>query len=187
MRKFYTVVILLGLLSFPLMAQDNPKVEVFGGYQYLNIGSTNNGPSSSQGFNGWDASAAFNFAKYLGVEGDFSGSYATIDGVSFKIYTYSGGPVVSAQAGRIKPFAHVLIGGIHLSGSESSNSVSWNGYTVMAGGGLDAKVNRALAVRLVQADWVYYNLGSTTVAGISVPGFSGSKNVRIATGIVFRF
>jgi len=185
MQKFIGIALLLGLLSLPLMAQD--KVEVFGGYQYLNIGSTTNGPSSSQGFNGWDAAAAFKFSRYLGIEGDFSGSYATINGVSYKIYTYSGGPLISAPVCRVKPFAHALIGGIHLSGSESSESVSWDGYTVMAGGGFDVKVNRALAVRLLQADWVYYNFSSTSAQGLSLPGFSGSKNVRIATGIVLRF
>ncbi|MGB9236630.1 MAG: hypothetical protein WCC04_19655, partial [Terriglobales bacterium] len=164
------------------------RVDVFGGYQYLHIGGGNsNGPSTGQGFNGWDANATANVSKYFGIEGDFGGAYATIQGVSFKTYTYAGGPVVFVNADRIKPFAHVLIGGIRLSGSESGVSLTENGYTVVAGGGVDVKANRLIAVRLMQVDWLYYNFSSTTVAGTSVPGFSGKNNVRIATGIVFRF
>ena len=188
MRKLTLVVLVIGFLSLPLMAQGVPKVEVFGGYQYLNIGGGNtNGPTSSEGFSGWDAAVTGKFSKHLGVEGDFGGAYATISGVSFKVYTYTGGPVVFADAGRIKPFVHALFGGIHLSGSESGASISWNGYTAMAGGGVDVKVNPVIGVRLIQADWLYYNFSSTSVSGVSVPGFNGSNNVRVATGIVLRF
>jgi len=186
MRKVFVAVILVGLFSLPLMAQD--KVDVFGGYQYLHIGGGNtNGPTTGQSFNGFDANARFNFAKYAGIEGDFSGSYATVQGVSLKNYTYAGGPVIFLSNGTIKPFAHVLVGGIHLSGSQSGLSVSWNGYTIAAGGGVDVKVDRAIAVRLIQADWLYYNFSSTSAGGVPVPSFSGSNNVRIASGIVFRF
>ena len=188
MRTFLVVVILLGVLALPLMAQDNPKAEVFGGYQYLHIGSNTSGDiNSGQGFNGWDAAATGNLSKYFGVTGDFSGSYATVQGVSFKVYTYGGGPVVFTNAGKIKPFAHVLFGGARLSGSESSVSVSTNGYTVMAGGGLDVGVNRAVAVRLGQFDWIYYHFSGFNVAGTSTGSFSSSNNVRFSAGIVFRF
>ena len=186
MRTFRVVAILLGLLSFPVMAED--RVDVFGGYQYLHIGGGNtNGLTTGQSFNGWDANATFNLTKYFGIEGDFSGDYATIQGVSLKTYTYAGGPVVFANVDRIKPFAHVLIGGMHLSGSQSPYSVAWNGLTVMAGGGVEVKANRVLAVRLIQADWLYYNFSNTSEAGLAIPGFSGKNNVRIATGVVFRF
>jgi hypothetical protein len=179
------------------MAQD--KVEVFGGYQYLHTGTiTIDGqsePNSSQGFNGWDASLRGNLSKYLGVEGDFGGTYATINSnvegfstsVSDHVYTYTGGPVVSAHMGLIKPFAHALFGGIRLSESESGVSISQNGFTMMIGGGVDAKINKMFAVRLIDADWVYYHFGSKTVADVTIPSFSQSNNVRITTGIVVRF
>jgi hypothetical protein len=48
---------------------------------------------------------------------------------------------------------------------------------MMIGGGADAKVTPRLAVRVVQADWVYYRF----------EGVGESKNVRLSTGIVFRF
>ena len=192
--KKSAVLVLFSLLSLPLLAQD--KAEVFGGYQYLHLGNVNvNGstqPGSSQSFNGWDANAAFNFSKYLGVEGDFGGAYASVSSsggpsVNFHVYTYTGGPVVSADMGVIKPFAHVLFGGARLSGSSGGVSVSWNGYTMMVGGGVDARINRVFAFRVAQVDWLYYHFGSQTIAGTPFPSFSGSGNVRIATGIVARF
>ena len=42
--------------------EDNPKVEVFGGYQYLHIGG---------GFNGWNVSVAGNITPHFGIEGNF--------------------------------------------------------------------------------------------------------------------
>jgi len=187
MQKFIICLVAV-LLSAPLVAQNASKGEVFGGYQYLHFGGdTSLGVGSGQGFNGWNAAAAYNFSKYLGVEGDFSGTYANISGVSTHVYTYTGGPVVFANLDRIKPFAHVLFGGTKVGGSESGVSISFNGYTVIAGGGVDAKVNPHLAVRVAQFDWLYYHFGSQTIAGIEVPAVSGSNNMRISTGIVFRF
>ncbi len=195
MRTFLVAVLMLGVLSLPLMAQDNPKVEVFGGYQYLHTGditiSGQSVPNSSQGWNGWDASATGYFNKYFGVQGDFSGSYATISSVSGHVYTYAGGPVVAYREGRVNPFVHALFGGIHLSGSASaegvSASASLNGFTMAFGGGVDVQATKVVSVRLIQADWIYYHFGSTTIDGVAVPSFSQSNNVRIVSGIVFRF
>jgi hypothetical protein len=187
--KKCTLLMVMGLLSLPLMAQS--KLELFGGYQYLHNGDISvNGqsqPGSSQGYNGWDASARFNVAKFIGVEGDFSGSYANVSGVSTHVYTYSGGPVVSARVGGIQPFVHVLFGGTRLTGSESGASLSTNGYNVMFGGGVDAKVNPLLWIRVAQVDWLYSHFSGFNVDGATSPSFSGSANVRIATGIVLHF
>ena len=191
MKKFVVVCMFAALISLPLMAQEHgvPKAEVFGGYQYLHLGSDTSFGStgSGQGFNGWNAAAQVNFSKFAGVEGDFSGTYATVEGVSTHVYTYAGGPVVFAQMNRIKPFAHVLFGGSKLGASESGVSLSWSGYTVLAGGGIDAKVNRSLAVRVAQVDWLYYHFGSKTIAGVQFPTVTGSNNVRISTGLVVGF
>jgi len=189
MSKLTLVLLVLGLLSLPLMAQDYPRVEVFGGYQYLYSGAnTVNGVSvPSQNFNGWDAALTGKLTRDFGVEGDFGGAYATISGVSNHVYTYTGGPIVSLSTGMIRPFAHALVGGIHLTSSEFGVSASQTGLTAMAGGGVDVRVDRAIALRLVQADWLYYRFGSQTVAGVTVPAYSQNNNVRVSTGIVLRF
>ncbi len=188
MKKFALLAI-VAVLCAPLMAQD--KLEIFGGYQYVHVGNITDNASnvsgSGQGYNGWEGAAQFNFNKFLGVEGDFSGVYANIGSFSTHIYTYGGGPVVFFNAGPIKPFVHVLFGGTSLTGSQSSGSLSTSGYTVMAGGGVDAKLNRLLALRVAQVDWVYFHFSGFSVGGNSTPSFTGGNNVRLSTGIVLRF
>jgi hypothetical protein len=182
MKAFLISVVCVGLLSFPLTAQDNPKAEVFGGYQYLHLG----GSGTDVNANGWNASLTGNVNNWLGVTADFSGSYKTINvlgvNVNTKVYSYTGGPVVNLNSGgKFNPFVHALFGGAHVSGSASfegnSGSASDNGFTMMFGGGTDVKLNKAIAYRLFQADWVYYRFS----------GQSESHNVRLSTGIVFRF
>jgi opacity protein-like surface antigen len=173
MRKVVLLIALLGVFSLLAAAEETPKAEVFGGYQFTHI--TVGG--QSENFNGWNASLTGNFNKYFGVAGDFSGSYKTISGVSAKVYTYTFGPVLSLNhEGKLNPFVHALFGGAHVSaGSGSGNST--NGFSMAIGGGADAKVSPHFAVRLIQADWVYYRFS----------GVGESKNVRISTGLVFRF
>lgn len=188
MRKLVVLVVLGMLSSLPLSAQ---VIEVFGGYQYLHSGDISaNGqtvqPLSNQSFNGWNANAAVKLGMFFGLEGDVGGGYTTVSGVGLHTYTYTGGPVVSFKVGPVKPFFHALAGGARFSESQSGASGSWNGLTAMAGGGLDVKANRLMAIRLAQVDWLYFHFGSQTVAGTPFPEFSGSKNVRISTGIVFR-
>jgi hypothetical protein len=200
MRKVVLLIALLGVFSLLAVAEDTPKAEVFGGYQYLHTGDLSSSgqtlSNSGQNWNGWDANATYYFNKHLGVQGDFSGSYATISNfvggggsnVSTHVYTYSGGPVVAVNAGgKVNPFVHALFGGVRLSGSQSGVSASFSGFTTMVGGGVDVKVAPRIAFRLIQADWVYFHFGSSTIAGTPIPSFSASKSVRIATGIVFRF
>jgi hypothetical protein len=188
MRKLAVLVVLGVFSSLPLSAQ---VLEVFGGYQYLHLGDISaNGqtiPGSSQSFNGWNANAAVKLSMFFGLEGDVGGGYTTVSGVGLHTYTYAGGPVISVNVGPVKPFFHALAGGARFSESQSGVSASWNGLTAMAGGGLDVKANRFVAVRLAQVDWLYFHFGSQTIAGTPFPAFSGSKNVRVSSGLVLRF
>jgi hypothetical protein len=144
--------IVVALLSFPMMAQDYPKAEILGGYQYVHLG----GSGTDINANSWNAALTGNLNSWFGVTADFSGAYKTISAIDTKVYSYSGGPVISLNSGgKVNPFVHALFGGAHASASLSGvGSGSANGFTTMAGGGIDVKVNKALAVRLVQADWV---------------------------------
>ena len=179
MAKLVAVFIVLGLFILPVAAQDTPKAEVFGGYQYLRVNVSDSGVSQGFNFNGWNASLTGNFNKWFGVAADFSGAYKTISGVSVKAHTYTFGPVISLnREGTVNPFVHALFGGVRLSANlEGVGSGGTNGFAMLMGGGVDAKVNKNLAIRVLQADWVYYH----------VEGTSQSKNVRLSTGIVLRF
>lgn len=177
MQKFLVLVVFLGLLSLPLMAQDFPKAEVYGGYEYMRLNNIADSGVNVNG-NGWNASLTGNFNRMFGVVGDFGGAYKTISGVDTKVYTYTGGPVVNLNsAGTINPFVHALFGGAHVNASASGEgSASSNGFTMMYGGGVDVKMSKVLALR-GQVDWVYFHFS----------GVSLSNNVRISTGIVLRF
>jgi hypothetical protein len=175
MRKVVLLITSVGLFSLLTVAQETPKAEVFGGYQYtrINVGGT------GFNFNGWNASVTGNVNKYVGVAADFSGAYKSEGGASLKVHSYTFGPVISLNhEGTLNPFVHALFGGANANLSASGlGSSSTNGFAMMMGGGTDAKLSPRLAVRLFQADWVYYRF----------QGVGESKNVRISTGLVFRF
>ena len=190
MLKHLMSFIFASCLALPLIAQDNPKVEAFGGYQFLHAGNVD-GIGDGANANGWNGSAAVNFSKHVGVAADFSGSYNTEDienaHVHFHAYTYTFGPVVSFNSGKyMRFFTHALFGGAHLSPTEcvifggdpsQCGKLSYSGFAMMLGGGADASFNKLVALRVFQADWVY------------LPAQDGghASNVRFSTGLVFRF
>ncbi len=170
-HKYIFVVLLCGLmLTAQAAAQDHPKAEVFGGYQYTHIGGEVNA-------NGWNGAVTGNVNRWFGVTADLSGAYKSIGGVQAKAYTYTFGPTFSARGGRVTPFAHVLFGGFHASAGFQGLSQSTNGFAMIVGGGVDVKVTPHVAIRLIQPDWIMWR----------TQGLTEKKNARVSTGIVFRF
>jgi hypothetical protein len=197
MGRFVTLLVLSIAVAFPLLAQDTPKLEVFGGYQFLHAGNFD-GLGESANTNGWDTSATFNFARHFGAVADFSGNYKTEQTVNsnlgsqsylavVRIYTYTFGPQASVNVSEnFKIFAHALFGGAHVRPTAcvifSGNSVECGsgaatGFAMMVGGGVDAKMTKRADLRMVQVDWV------------RLPSEFGAQNgdVRVSTGVVFRF
>jgi len=159
MRKFLLATCVILLSAIPTMAQEEhaatPKVEVFGGYSYLRLYGENN--------NGGEAAVTGNINEWFGVTGDFS-AYRGVDTHDTNGFALVG-PRFTYRRGAITPFAHFLFGGAFGSG---------DGAGAMAlGGGVDAKLSKRFAIRLIQADYV-----ATTLR---------SNNGRISAGIVFRF
>jgi hypothetical protein len=173
-RKLIVVACFLGLVAASAMAgeTDNyPKTEVFGGYQYSHLEGGVNGNGFDFAFNG-------NFNNYFGITADLGASYASEGGVSLKNYTYTFGPVLSLRAHKAyTPFVHALIGGDHASASLGNVSVTGNGFALMAGGGVDFNLNRNFSFRAAQADWLMTHANNST----------SGKNLRLVTGIVFRY
>jgi hypothetical protein len=162
-------IMLLFLLVSSATAQDFPRAEVFGGYQYSRQQSTN--------LNGWNASLTGNYNRWFGLTGDFSGAYHSEGGADFRSYTYTFGPTVAARNNeKFTPFAHALFGGVHQSTDFAGSSLgSVNGFAVFLGGGVDATLSPHLAVRVGQFDYARFHFSA------------GSANVfRYSAGIVFR-
>ena len=153
-------------------AQEYPKAELFGGYQYTRIGG-----AGGANTNGWNAAATGNITSWFGVTADFSGAYKSIGAINASALTYTFGPTFSLHHGRTTAFAHVLFGGFHASAGFGGLSVGTNGFTMMAGGGVDARLTSHFGLRIVQADWLMWQ----------TMGITESHNARISTGLVFCF
>jgi opacity protein-like surface antigen len=230
MRRSFlcTCVVIVTAIFAPSQAftQDYPRAEIFGGYSYLHLDTQ--GISSSSlialctsiigvtcpatfkvrpGFNGWEASGQFNFNRWLGVKGDFSGHYGNLISATFTsappivplnfsgpdehVYDYLFGPVVSHRARRYTVFAHSLFGGEHVGFGNfvtvaglggpitlpGPSSSNW--FAVALGGGLDLKVTRHFAVRAGQFDYQLVNS--------SANGHGHQNDFRFSSGIVFGF
>ncbi len=173
-RKLIVAACFVALMAVSAMAAepDNyPKAEVFGGYQYSHLEGGVNA-------NGFDINFNGNFNNYLGISADLGSSFTTQQGISLHNYTYTFGPVLSLRANKAyTPFVHALVGGDHASASFGGVSVTGNGMALMAGGGVDFNFTQHLSFRAAQADWLMlHNNGSTS-----------GKNLRIVSGIVFRY
>ena len=164
---------LLVLASLPVLAQDVPKAEVFGGYSW-----------SGGNFHGWNASVAGNITKRFGIVADFSGTYGSELAGSIRIkqtaHSFLFGPRFSFRRGnRVGPFVYALFGATRFEESATISgqklSQSDTGFSSALGGGLDIKVNDHVAIRAFQID--YFR-----------PNFFGEAHNRgrLAFGVVLR-
>jgi len=163
MRQLIIVAISIAAFVVPALGQqETPSVEVFGGYQFSHF-------TPSINANGWNTAVTGNVNRWFGITGDVSGSYKN----GGHMYTYMVGPTLSARTERVTPFVHALFGGASAGGGEGSA----NAFAMAFGGGLDVNAGNHLAWRMVQADWLLFRSGGET----------DKKNVRVSSGLVFRF
>jgi outer membrane protein OmpA-like peptidoglycan-associated protein/opacity protein-like surface antigen len=179
-------------------AQDEPppKWELFGGYSVFDPGATVYGelpgallPLSSRlewNPRGAGASVTYNFDKWLGLTLDTSTHWGSgestfvkrIDDAAFSNLSF--GPKITFRHERFSPFLEVLVGDHRLM-PDAFHDVDKLG--VMIGGGLDVKVSRHIALRLIRADFVLsnYRYGPSSVPSTEIRG------LRAQTGLVFMF
>ena len=156
-------------------------------------------------FHGFEVSGVYNVSRYFGLKADVSGTYSN-RGFSFtvpapeggtgsiafetksSVYNFLGGVQVkdNSNSGRLKPFAHALVGAAHsrvkISGLGCSIGVDCTGFdggseTNFAGafgGGLDVRLTRRVQLRLIQVDYnpIWFDGGV-------------QNNVRFGFGLVF--
>jgi outer membrane protein OmpA-like peptidoglycan-associated protein len=178
-----------------------PKVELFVGYSYLRAMPTLAEGNRFMWLNGGSTSIAFNFTRHLGLVGDFGGfddsqlrlsATGTVPNSSGTAYTYLFGPRLSFRNHeRITPFVQALFGGIHASDVTLSSGCTGagctplpaeNSFAMTAGGGLDLRIHRHFAIRMIQAEYMMTDFENHDT------GKSASQNdMRLSTGLVFRF
>jgi opacity protein-like surface antigen len=181
------------VLPIQVLAQDAPRVEVFGGFQYFRANSGIDVQSCSVpvapagscfdnfSLNGWNDSLSGYFNRYVGVTADFSGAYGSPEFLGIpihtKLYTFMFGPVLRLpNPTHITPFVHLLGGGAHVSAdaagvSDSSTDAAW-----AVGGGVDLNIAPVISVRLGQVDFLQTRTGGDS-----------QNNFRYSAGIVLRF
>jgi len=178
MRRLLLFAVLFSASSL-MCAQENPKYEFFGGYSLLH--------SSGATANGWEASGAYNFDRWIGVALDVSGHYRSEsnDFLRFSDHHHfvTVGPQLSWRVNRGTLFGHALFGYGRESVSERllfplppgfSNSfdASDNSFATVLGGGGDWNLGKQFAWRVAQLDYVRSN---------------DQNHFRFSTGLVFRF
>jgi len=166
MRKLLILGVFIVVLGAPVRAQNYPKAEVFGGYQYVRL---NPGGTNCQGVGG---AAAGNLNDWFGVVGDFGYCKVTglPSGTSVHAVNYLFGPRVTYRsAGSFTPFAHVLFGGQHFGGTGGGTA---NSFAMALGGGADYKLTEHVALRLIQVEYLYTHFGGVR-----------ENNARIESGI----
>jgi hypothetical protein len=156
--------LVMGLLApAAAMAQETPKAEVMTGFSYLNFNTNQRGGVSTYGFN---ASVAGNLTRSFSVVGEVTGQYR--DG-NFIHFALAGPQVKYRNGGKVEPFAHALFGPAFINAEATR-------FSMALGGGVDVRVSDRLSFRAVQVDYMPI-----------VSDGNALHNVRVATGLVFRF
>ncbi len=185
MRKSLFVVIVLIVFASFAAAQVPTSGNVFFGYSYFN---TNVPGANRINTNGWEASFEGKIVPFLGMVADFDSHYGTANfpavdcpgvgcplppsSANVSAHNFLFGPRVSVPAGKFRPFGEFLIGAGHINAGAAGSDTS---FATAIGGGLDYRIVRPVAWRF-QGDYIHTNLFGT-----------GENNVRLSTGIVFRF
>jgi outer membrane immunogenic protein len=174
----------LTLLGVSAKAQETSKIDVFAGYSYVRNNPATTGADSFN-LNGGSANVAFNANRWLSGVADFGGYHAgnvLNSGVDGTLSTYLFGPRVSLRKyARFTPFAQALFGVAHASASIEGASGSANAFASAFGGGLDVNLSRHFAVRPFQVDYLLTRFKEAT------PDRQTQNNLRVSTGVVFRF
>ena len=202
MRMLTRLILCVIAISAIAKAQQTPTVEIFSGFSYAHANFTGAGQKNGS-FDGWNASVTFDANRWLGVEADFAGHYGSNKlqlplppgtcppiclpsvSVDSKAHEFLFGPRFSYRTAKITPFTHLLFGAARVTESVTlpipiptpplNISTSQTGFAMAVGGGFDLPIAKNLAWHN-QADYLVTRLFNQT-----------ENNVRVSTGIVFRF
>jgi opacity protein-like surface antigen len=200
-RSMITLVSALALLlvaARPATAQSAPRVDLSGGYQFLNLSAEDDNEALGTG---WYVDIAGNLHRYVGIVFDVGGSYKSLSRsesffdeqftatVDLRVHQFMGGMRLNGRLNpTLVPFAEVLVGGVNVS-AEVAGSATIGGtpvfsfsdeesatkFGLQAGGGVDFLFSDRVGVR-VGVDY------------LRIFDDEGSVNAfRFAAGIVLPF
>jgi len=211
MRKYSVLAGLLLLVGGAAVAQEFPKVETAPTFMYIRTspnltnayvvnGQTVTG-SNSLNCAGGGGTLAYNLTSMFGIAADLGGCKIfgntlglgnTISGSQF---TYLFGPRLTFRNfGKFQPFFELNFGGdraaltcqstaVKCLTTAGSGTYSKNAFAMTVGGGFDVKINKKLAIRLIQAEYLYTRFGNNCAAQICNNN-NNQNNFRLKSGIV---
>lgn len=157
-------------VAVPVSAQSTPKVELSGGYQFLNFSLDGENESLPVG---WYFDVAGNLTPMLGVVFQVGGNYKTFDesvtiggitataSADLKVHEFLGGVRANFRSGSaVVPFGQFLVGGINGSVKVSASTTipgqppiafddedSTTNFAIQAGGGVNFGVTDSIGLR----------------------------------------
>ncbi len=165
--SLFTLILLL--LSSSALGQDGdyPKVEVFGGFSYLNadLGTREN-------FFGWQGSVSGNVKENIGIVVDAGGQYKSVLGIGISYYELLLGPRFMVRGERVTAFVHALLGNRYIFVPGDIDSAFVLGF----GGGMDVSASDSIGIRVFQFDYMPNNSRSMW-----------RHDVRFGSGIVYKW
>jgi opacity protein-like surface antigen len=184
------------------MNRGAPKVELFMGYSYLRAMPELAAGNRMVYLHGGSTSLALNLNRHLGLVGDFGGfndKWLLLTGAGLNpsvntenaggsVFTFLAGPRLSFRDhGRFTPYVQALFGGMHASDIAICKTgcvllPAENTFAMTAGGGLDIRVRRHLAIRIVQAEYLMTRFDNSNTGSREM-----QNDMRLSSGIVFRF
>lgn len=197
MRKLCLLIALVFVIAVPLWSQtsasarDYPRSELFGGFSYYNLDGQNIIPRENA--YGWAAGISGNFHKNIGMALDVAGQYGDVNlplarrafqNVGFSSYQFLAGPRFSVRSEEASGFFHTLFGGAYARTPEGRETApgavpfnftrSTTRFAIGVGGGADRNINRSVAIRIFQLDWIF------------VRSDPHVNNYRVQFGVVLR-
>jgi len=161
-----------------------PKFEIGGMFDYVNF----NPGGGFSSFNNYGGSGSFtwNPSGWIGLTEEIGGlSYnRNVNGTNTHggITTYLLGPRLNLRKfDYFIPFAEFLLGGAH-AGTQMTGDASQSAFALAAGGGVDIALTRNIVWRFAEIDYLMTNF-----SGSALGGNAREDNLRLGTGIVFRF
>lgn len=203
MHKIAAIAFAIFLAATAAYAQVPTSGNIFGGFSYANADLISGGRTGLNGWNGSLEGKVFPFLGIVAdFSGNYGSQTAQIPSgppagvcpvagiiipcppsppgtssinVTLHQHNFLFGPRVSFSVGKLRPFAHALIGASHLAESGSGASGADTSFAYALGGGLDYRLMRLIGWR-IQADMLQTRFFSTT-----------QSDFRLSTGVVFRF
>jgi hypothetical protein len=208
MNATLKAIILALVLTTPALSQTNDEInrnEFYAGC----LNKRSDDSVFSNGANGFQFSCTRNITKYVGVRTEFAGTFknrsfptttptGTVDfATKSSFYTFHAGIQIkdNSKIGKLKPFAHALVGVAHNRSAFRCTPISTcqptvpnftrkeTGISAGFGGGLGLRVNNRMDVRLFHIE---YNPVRITQHNPVRIGVRNIQNVRFGAAIIIK-